>query len=188
MIGVAQAQADVEVIALGSRILDASAVAGERTILEINTLGDPVPRCLPRGTRFIFFGACHAAIGRERVRRLERKPAADLRLEGRGRPADHGRGTALWRIHEWIFAGFLCAGLRRFGPAWYRFSGQSSAGPRPRLLYRLHTAFEFITADLGPPRHGHGRRSCYDGLVETIGGSAMPGVGWAAGIERPSPC
>lgn len=24
----------------------------------------------------------------------------------------------------------------------------------------------------------------YDGLVETMGGPAMPGVGWAAGIER----
>jgi histidyl-tRNA synthetase len=37
LIGVAQAQADVEVIALGSRILDALAVR-ERTVLEINTL------------------------------------------------------------------------------------------------------------------------------------------------------
>jgi histidyl-tRNA synthetase len=57
----------------------------------------------------------------------------------------------------------------------------------PRLVrgldYYTHTAFEFITADLGAQGTvmGGGR---YDGLVETMGGPAMPGVGWAAGIER----
>jgi histidyl-tRNA synthetase len=57
----------------------------------------------------------------------------------------------------------------------------------PRLVrgldYYTHTAFEFITADLGSQGTvmGGGR---YDGLVETMGGPAMPGVGWAAGIER----
>ena len=40
LIGVAQPQADIEVIALGSRILDALGVR-ERTVLELNTLGDP---------------------------------------------------------------------------------------------------------------------------------------------------
>src|SRR5205807_8891009 len=57
----------------------------------------------------------------------------------------------------------------------------------PRLVrgldYYTHTAFEFITTDLGAQGTvmGGGR---YDGLVEMMGGPALPGVGWAAGIER----
>src|SRR5712691_11106313 len=40
LIGVPQPQADIEVIALGSRILGELGV-GERAVLELNTLGDP---------------------------------------------------------------------------------------------------------------------------------------------------
>jgi histidyl-tRNA synthetase len=51
------------------------------------------------------------------------------------------------------------------------------------LDYYTHTTFEFVTTDLGSQGTvmGGGR---YDGLVELMGGPAMPGVGWAAGIER----
>jgi len=51
------------------------------------------------------------------------------------------------------------------------------------LDYYTHTVFEFVTTDLGSQGTvlAGGR---YDGLVELLGGPAMPGVGWAAGIER----
>jgi histidyl-tRNA synthetase len=51
------------------------------------------------------------------------------------------------------------------------------------LDYYTHTAFEFVTQDLGAQGTvmGGGR---YDGLVALMGGPEMPGVGWAAGIER----
>ena len=51
------------------------------------------------------------------------------------------------------------------------------------LDYYCHTAFEFVTEKLGAQGTvmGGGR---YDGLVETMGGTPTPGVGWAAGIER----
>lgn len=51
------------------------------------------------------------------------------------------------------------------------------------LDYYTHTAFEFVTGDLGAQGTvmGGGR---YDGLVEMMGGPALSGVGWAAGIER----
>ena len=57
----------------------------------------------------------------------------------------------------------------------------------PRLVrgldYYTHTVFEFVTTDLGAQGTvlAGGR---YDGLVEMMGGPAMAGVGWAAGIER----
>ena len=51
------------------------------------------------------------------------------------------------------------------------------------LDYYCHTVFEFKTSLLGSQDTliGGGR---YDGLVKTIGGPDIPGVGWASGIER----
>src|SRR3546814_10923950 len=43
LMGAAQPQADVEVIACGARVLDALGVLGD-TVLELNTLGDPESR------------------------------------------------------------------------------------------------------------------------------------------------
>ena len=51
------------------------------------------------------------------------------------------------------------------------------------LDYYSHTAFEFVTTQLGAQGTvmGGGR---YDGLVAEMGGPPTAGVGWAAGIER----
>jgi histidyl-tRNA synthetase len=51
------------------------------------------------------------------------------------------------------------------------------------LDYYRHTAFEFVTEDLGAQSAviAGGR---YDGLMESLGGPHTPAVGWAAGIER----
>ena len=51
------------------------------------------------------------------------------------------------------------------------------------LDYYCHTVFEFKARQLGSQNTliGGGR---YDGLVKTIGGPDIPGVGWASGIER----
>jgi histidyl-tRNA synthetase len=51
------------------------------------------------------------------------------------------------------------------------------------LDYYTHTVFEFVTTELGAQGTvlAGGR---YDGLMELMGGPSMPGVGWAAGIER----
>jgi histidyl-tRNA synthetase len=57
----------------------------------------------------------------------------------------------------------------------------------PRLVrgldYYSHTTFEFVTTTLGSQGAvlAGGR---YDGLMEQMGGRAMPGIGWAAGVER----
>lgn len=51
------------------------------------------------------------------------------------------------------------------------------------LDYYTHTAWEFISPDLGAQSTicGGGR---YDGLAEAIGGARTPGVGFAAGVDR----
>ncbi|MDX1575619.1 MAG: His/Gly/Thr/Pro-type tRNA ligase C-terminal domain-containing protein, partial [Kiloniellales bacterium] len=57
----------------------------------------------------------------------------------------------------------------------------------PRLVrgldYYTHTAFEFVTTELGAQGAvlAGGR---YDGLSESMGGPATPATGWAGGVER----
>jgi histidyl-tRNA synthetase len=51
------------------------------------------------------------------------------------------------------------------------------------LDYYCHTVFEFTTEQLGAQGTllAGGR---YDGLIAAMGGPDLPGVGWAAGVER----
>lgn len=51
------------------------------------------------------------------------------------------------------------------------------------LDYYTQTTFEFLTGDLGAQAAvGAGGR--YDGLIEQLGGPALPGIGFAMGLER----
>src|SRR3546814_14594140 len=76
-----------------------------------------------------------------------------------------------------FFAG-VTAGLDALGIRYQR---------NPHLVrgfdYYCHSAFEFVTDALGAQGTvlAGGR---YDGLVETLGGPPIPGVGRAAGLER----
>jgi histidyl-tRNA synthetase len=51
------------------------------------------------------------------------------------------------------------------------------------LDYYTRTVFEFTSDALGA-QSGVGGGGRYDGLIERLGGSPTPGMGWAAGIER----
>jgi histidyl-tRNA synthetase len=51
------------------------------------------------------------------------------------------------------------------------------------LDYYTRTVFEFTSEALGA-QSGVGGGGRYDGLVEQLGGTPTPGMGWAAGIER----
>jgi histidyl-tRNA synthetase len=76
------------------------------------------------------------------------------------------------------FFGRVRDGLAQLGIA-YRLNPRLVRG----LDYYTHTVFEFVTTGLGAQGTvlAGGR---YDGLVELMGGPSMPGVGWAAGIDR----
>src|SRR5689334_8526947 len=73
LIGVAQPQADIEVIALGARILDALGIR-QRTILELNTLGDPASREAYREALVSYFSARISELSEDSCRRLQRNP------------------------------------------------------------------------------------------------------------------
>ena len=84
---------------------------------------------------------------------------------------------------------YLTAGRRRFYARLQahlaRFGVPFRENPRivRGLDYYGHTAFEFVTDQLGAQGTvmAGGR---YDGLVAEMGGPPTPAVGWAAGIER----
>jgi histidyl-tRNA synthetase len=180
LIGVAQPQGDIEVIALGSRILDVLGVR-ERAVLELNTLGDPESRAAYRAALVSYFSTHAPQLSEDSLRRLERNP---LRIFDSKDEADQRISAGAPAFAEYLnaasqdFFARIRAGLDRLGIA-YRLNPRLVRG----LDYYTHTAFEFITSDLGAQGTvmGGGR---YDGLVEMMGGPALPGVGWAAGIER----
>lgn len=180
LLGVAQPQADIEVIALGRRILRALGIA-ERVTLELNTLGDPESRAAYRDALIRFFSGRLSELSEDSRRRLERNP---LRILDSKDPGDQHLAAEAPDFSDYLneasraFFAQVRDGLDRLGIA-YRLNPRLVRG----LDYYTHTAFEFVTTDLGAQGTviGGGR---YDGLVELMGGPAMPGVGWAAGIER----
>jgi histidyl-tRNA synthetase len=180
LIGVAQPQADIEVIASGRRILDAIGI-GDRVVLELNTLGDIESRGAYREALISYFSARASELSEDSQRRLERNPLRILDSKGETdqRVAQDAPAFADYlNAESRHFFDRVRAGLDRLGII-YRLNPRLVRG----LDYYSHTAFEFVTADLGAQGTvmGGGR---YDGLVEMMGGPALSGVGWAAGIER----
>jgi histidyl-tRNA synthetase len=180
LLGVAQPQADIEVIALGHRILKALGVA-DRVVLELNTLGDPASRAAYRAALVDYFSQHRAELSEDSQRRLDTNPLRILDSKDQrdiGINADapsFGRylNEASTEFFRKVQLGLDTLGIK------YRLNPRLVRG----LDYYTHTVFEFVTSDLGAQGTvlAGGR---YDGLVELMGGPSMPGVGWAAGIER----
>ena len=180
LIGVAQAQGDIEVIALGSRILDALGVR-QRTVLELNTLGDPASRAAYRDALVSYFSAHASQLSEDSLRRLDRNP---LRIFDSKDDADQRISAEAPPFAEYLnaasrdFFSRVCDGLDRLGIG-YSLNRRLVRG----LDYYTHSAFEFVTAELGAQGTvmGGGR---YDGLSESLDGPKAPGIGFAIGEDR----
>ena len=180
LLGAAQPAGDVEIIACGAAILRELGVL-DRTSLELNTLGDVDSRAAYREALIDYFSAHRDRLSAESQERLERNP---LRILDSKDSADRALVMEAPRFGEYLnqqsrdFFAAVTDGLDALGIAYQR---------NPLLVrgldYYCHTAFEFVTTELGAQGTvmGGGR---YDGLVEIMGGPATPGIGWAAGIER----
>ncbi|HEY0522133.1 MAG TPA: histidine--tRNA ligase [Stellaceae bacterium] len=180
LLGVAQPQADIEVIACGAAILDALGIL-KRTVLELNTLGDAASRLAYRDALVRYYDGRRGELSEDSLKRLERNPLRilDSKDEGDKRVnADAPPYADYLNEASRAFFDAVRAGLDAVGIA-YTLSPRLVRG----LDYYCHTAFEFVTTDLGAQGTvmGGGR---YDGLVGVMGGPDMAGVGWAAGIER----
>jgi histidyl-tRNA synthetase len=180
LLGVAEPLADVEIIAIGAHVLDALGVL-DKTVLELNTLGDVESRRAYRAVLVEYFKQHKARLSAESLERLERNPLRILDSKDQGdrqviadAPLFGDYLNPMSRdFFEAVKAGLDALEIR------YQVNARLVRG----LDYYTHTAFEFTTSELGAQGAvlAGGR---YDGLVETIGGPPTPGIGWAAGIER----
>ena len=180
IIGAPEPRADVEVILLGRHILEELGIA-DRVTLELNTLGDPESRRAYREALVAYLRGHRERLSADSLLRLERNP---LRILDSKDPGDREviAGAPL-------FEDYLNATSRAFF-AEVKEALADLGVPftvNPRLVrgldYYTHTAFEFTTEALGAQGAviAGGR---YDGLMKTMGGPDVPGVGWAAGVER----
>lgn len=180
VIGAAEPAADVELIAFAAQLLEELRV-GDQVRLQLNTLGDAESRKSWRSALVDHFTSHADELSDDCRTRLLTNP---LRILDSKDPRDKVVATTAPIIDN-----FLTREAREF---YYEVeSGLRSAGitftRNPQLVrgldYYRHTAFEFVTTNLGAQGTviGGGR---YDGLIETMGGPPTPAVGWAGGIER----
>ncbi|WP_222183469.1 histidine--tRNA ligase [Geminicoccus harenae] len=180
VLGAPEALADAEVIALGAHVLDELGVLG-KTVLQLNSLGDPESRAAYRDRLVAYFSSHEAKLSEDSRNRLHKNPLRILDSKDAGDRelvADAPlMGESLNQASKDFFQ-TVTDGLDALGIAYVL---------DPRLVrgldYYTHTAFEFVTTHLGAQGTvlGGGR---YDGLIRSMGGPDVPGVGWAAGVER----
>ncbi len=180
ILGVPTPQADIEVIALGAHMLNELGVS-DKTVLEINSLGDRESRAAYRQVLVAYFTEHRDALSEDSRTRLECNPLRILDSKDKGdRELIAGAPDMSDYLNDesWVFFDTVLDGLESLGI-------EMSVNPRlvRGLDYYCHTAFEFTTEVLGAQGAviAGGR---YDGLIEQMGGPSTPGVGWAAGIER----
>lgn len=180
LLGAASPIADAEVIALGWHILKSLGVAKD-VVLNINTLGDIQSRTNYRAALVAYFSAHIAKLSEDSRVRLEKNPLRILDSKDEG---DRQIVETAPLIHGYLTeeASAFYEGLKT---ALARFNVPYTENPKivRGIDYYNHTAFEFVTDALGSQGTvmAGGR---YDGLVEQMGGPAVPGIGWGAGIER----
>ncbi|HEY6917036.1 MAG TPA: histidine--tRNA ligase [Allosphingosinicella sp.] len=180
IIGAGEPASDVELIAFGAQLLAELGIA-HRVQLQLNTLGDPETREAWRAALVDHFQQHRYDLSDESRARLEKNP---LRILDSKEHKDFPIVDSAPVVDDFLtpeaadFFAKVTAGLDAAGVQWTR-----NARLVRGLDYYRHTAFEFVTADLGAQSAvlAGGR---YDGLIESMGGPHTPAVGWAAGIER----
>ena len=180
LIGPSSALADAEVIGCGAAFLQELGVLDQCT-LHLNSLGDTQSRTAYREALVAYLSSYRDELSEDSQRRLTQNPLRIL---------DSKNERARQIVSD---APMLSDYLNDASKAHYDLliSALDKANiafkADPLLVrgldYYCHTAFEFITNDLGAQGTvlGGGR---YDGLSEMLGGPHLPSVGFAAGIER----
>jgi histidyl-tRNA synthetase len=177
IIGAAEPQADVELLAFGSQLLSELGIGG--VTLKLNTLGDGESREAWRAKLIEHFSAHRGELSADSKERLDKNPLRILdSKDARDRPFVDAAPTMKLTAEAEDFFGKVREGLEAAGVG-YELDPYLVRG----IDYYRHTAFEFVTDQLGAQGTviAGGR---YDGLIEQLGGPHTPAVGWAAGIER----
>ncbi len=179
-LGVAHPYVDVETIALGHQVLKELGL-DTRVTLEINTIGDIESRKTYRQALIDYFTPLKHKLSQDSQDRLGRNPLRILDSKDEG---DRVLIESAPQFEDYLnelsksFFSDVCGGLDSLDIK-YVVNRRLVRG----LDYYNHTAFEFVTTDLGAQGTvlAGGR---YDNLMSQMGGPETPGVGWALGIER----
>jgi histidyl-tRNA synthetase len=179
MIGFADPRSDVEAMAVAWDLLADLGVQG--LALELNSLGSSEDRARYRDQLVAWLSERSDQLDPDSQDRLQRNP---LRILDSKNP----QTQALLAEAPTLAASLSAESRERFARV---TDGLTLLGIpfqlNPRLVrgldYYSHTAFEITSTQLGAQATvcGGGR---YDGLVEELGGSATPAIGWALGMER----
>ena len=178
-LGISNAAADVEVIALSIEIFRRLGLKNLEVV--INSVGCEKCRPIYREKLLKYFEAHKNNLCETCLNRLERNPLRILDckkeacgLIAEGAPDIYDSLCDECREH---FAE-VRAGLERLGFA-YKLNKRLVRG----LDYYTKTAYEILSGDLGAQNAvaGGGR---YDNLSSAIGGGKIPGVGFACGLDR----
>ena len=179
--GTLDPRADIEVIALLWRLL--SDLALPDLTLEINSLGSSGDRAAYKPILLAFLSQQESRLCANCRRRMATNPlrvldckVPDCRSATESAPklTDHLSPEARAHFDR------VLAGLRAIGVP-YRLNPRLVRG----LDYYCLTSFEITSTHLGA-QNAVGAGGRYDGLVETLGGPAVPAVGFAVGLERVS--
>ncbi|MEM7703046.1 MAG: histidine--tRNA ligase [Pseudomonadota bacterium] len=186
IIGAAEPQADVELLAMADQLLKELGIEG--VTLHLNTLGDADSREAWRAGLIEYFGKVRGELSEDSQERLEKNP---LRILDSKDPRDRVFLADAPKIDQFLsdealaFFESVTSGLDAAGVNWTRADSLVRG-----LDYYRHTAFEFIPDEGSAAAAALGAQSTvlgggrYDGLMESLGGPATAAVGWAAGIER----
>jgi histidyl-tRNA synthetase len=186
VIGAAEPQADVELLAMADQLLKDLGI--NDVTLHLNTLGDGASREAWRAALIDYFRQVEGQLSEESQERLEKNPLRILdSKDPRDKPflADAPKIDAFLSEEAAAFFAAVTSGLDAAGVKWVRAESLVRG-----LDYYRHTAFEFIPDEGSASAAALGSQSTvlgggrYDGLMESLGGAPTPAVGWAAGIER----
>ena len=178
IIGAVEPRVDAELIAMGQMLLDE---LGLTVSLELNSLG--CPQCRPpfKAALVAYLEQVITGLCEDCKRRTHTNPLRVL---------DCKKPTCRALVQE--APSILAALCPECDHHFREVQGALEALQIPFRLnrfmvrgldYYTRTTFEFLTADLGAQAAvGAGGR--YDGLIETLGGPALSGIGFAMGLER----
>lgn len=180
LIGVPSAVADAEVISMAWTLF-AKLNVQDKIQLELNTIGDTESRKNYRTLLQDYFRSCLQDLSDESKARIDKNP---LRILDSKSEQDQPFILKAPKMEDSLnasskeFFAKLCELLKIAGIP-YKLNSRLVRG----LDYYCHTVFEFTTTALGAQNAvlSGGR---YDGLIETMGGPATPGVGWGGGVDR----
>ena len=171
---------DVEVIALAARFF---ACLGLRNVrLDVNSLGDAGDRDRYISALRDYFEAHDSELSEESRATLRRNP---LRVLDSKREAEQDLIAEAPSITEFLSdeaaAHFAAVqdGLRALDVP-FAVNDRLVRG----LDYYRRTTFEFSSTALDAAQTAVGGGGRYEGLVEDLGGSATPGIGFAIGVDR----